>query len=400
MQRVIVKVNHKDASFKSPNTKDLYAYHMKQFLTTNPPADNEGLTEHIEGYLEGMKQSGLSSSSCNQAYFAIQHFYTHKPNKRTPSLEWDDIKEVLPEKNHTGHKKGHKPEHIKKLLDVGSVTDKAKIGCLISGMRREAMCDIKLEHMTPIPEHGIYEIRIYPNTDSEQIAFTTPEATKWIQTYIDKIKPVYWLFPAREVIDEVSGQIKSHLKGKQINPKSVTTGFIRLSILAGLRIAKKDGTATEKAQHREDISAVHGLKHFAINAFKMARIPEQSRKLLTGHSIGDVQKAYDETLTNEQLHDLLVQDFLSAVPRLTIDQSNELQIKVNELQTEKDAKIKKLTEQVAILQESKNWMEQQGFEKVQDAIKIMLEGLKNVKGVDVSKLEKALTTKFESSVGD
>src|SRR5438093_5409063 len=102
MQRVIAKVNHRDASFKSPHTKDMYAYHMKQFLATNPDPktlDDAALTDHIEGYLEGMKQSGLSSSSCNQAYFAIHNFYTHKPNKK--SLEWDDIKEVLPGNNHT-----------------------------------------------------------------------------------------------------------------------------------------------------------------------------------------------------------------------------------------------------------------------------------------------------------
>ncbi|MGB7955637.1 MAG: tyrosine-type recombinase/integrase, partial [Candidatus Nitrosopolaris sp.] len=216
---------------------------MKQFSPTNPPTDNEKLTEHIEGYLVGMRESGLSSSSCNQAYFAIKHYYTHKPNKR--SLEWEDIKEVgLGAANHTGHKKGFTPEKINKLLHVSDVSDKAKIGCLISGMRREAMADIKIQDMTFLPEHGIYEIRIYPNTDSEQIAFTSPEASKWIKTYIDKINPQYWLFPGK-------------LPGKQMNPKSITTQFIRLERLAGLRTMKTDGTLSEKAAHREDESAVH-----------------------------------------------------------------------------------------------------------------------------------------------
>jgi hypothetical protein len=351
MQRVIVKVNHFSASLKSKRTEELYAYHMKLFKDTNPPLDNDALTEHIEGYLEGMKQSGLSSSSCNQAYFAIRHFYTHKPNKK--SLEWDDIKEVLGAKNHTGHKKAYKPEDIKKLLDVGNVTEKAKIGCLISGMRREAMCDIKLEDIKPIPNRGVYEIRIYPNTDSEQIAFTTPEGTKFIQAYIDKIKPVYWLFPAREVIDEVTGQVKAHLKGGHVSPKSITTGFIRLSILAGLRTPKKDGTLTEKAQHREDISAVHGLRHFARNAYKKARIPEENRNLLMGHSIGEVQKAYDDTLTDEQLHDQLLQDFLDSIKYLTIDQTNNLQSEVTALK-EKEAEIDSLNAKINSMQQTQN----------------------------------------------
>jgi site-specific recombinase XerD len=346
MQRVIVKVNHVSASLKSKRTEELYAYHMKLFMGTNPPSDNEALTEHIEGYLEGMKQSGLSSSSCNQAYFAIRHYYTHKPNKK--SLEWDDIKDLLGANNHTGHKKSYTPEQVKKLLDVGNETDKAKIGCLLSGMRREAMCDIKLEDIKPIPEHGIYEIRIYPNTDSEQIAFTTPEATKWIQAYRDKINPDYWLFPARQVIDSKTGQVKPHLKGKQVNPKSVTTHFIRLSQYAGLRVAKKDGTLTEKAQHREDISAVHGLRHFARNAYKKARIPEENRKLLMGHSIGEVQKAYDDTLTDEELHSQLLQDFLSSVKYLTIDQSLELQSENTELKKKTD-EITQLRQQVELL---------------------------------------------------
>ena len=50
MQRVIAKVNHRDASFKSPHTKDMYAYHMKQFLATNPDPktlDDAALTDQL-----------------------------------------------------------------------------------------------------------------------------------------------------------------------------------------------------------------------------------------------------------------------------------------------------------------------------------------------------------------
>lgn len=337
MLRQIVKVNHTSASIKSPHTKTMYEYHMKHFLDTKPPLDDEGLTEHIEGFLVGMQQSGLSSSSCEQAYYAIKHYYTHKPNKTL--LEWEEIKEVLGAKNHTGHKKGLPHDKIKKLVDVSDVTDKAKIGCLISGMRREAMCDTKLEDMTFLPEHGIYEFRIYRNTDSEQIAFTTPEGTKWIQAYLDKIKPQYWLFPSRQIKD------KPHLKGKQINPKSVTVQFIRLEILAGLRTRKTDGTLTEKAQHREDESAVHTFRHFARNAYKKARIPEENRKLLMGHSIGKVQAAYDETLSDQELHNQLLQDFLDSVKYLSIDQTLVLQTENTELKKAK-SEIESLREQV------------------------------------------------------
>src|SRR5438552_781856 len=117
MQRVIAKVNPYSDTLKSKRTEEAYAYQIKEFLATPPDPrtlDNNALTEHIQGYLIGMRQSGVKSASPRQAFYAIKHYYTTKPNKR--SLEWDEIKSVLGEKTNTGHKKGYTQEEIKKLL--------------------------------------------------------------------------------------------------------------------------------------------------------------------------------------------------------------------------------------------------------------------------------------------
>src|SRR5437899_10893987 len=103
MQRRISKVNLSRDSLKSPHTKDVYAYHIKEFLGTNPDPktlDDAALTDHIEGYLKGMIESGLHSNYCKQAFYAIKHHYKYRPNKRL--LDWDEIKSLLGEENHTG----------------------------------------------------------------------------------------------------------------------------------------------------------------------------------------------------------------------------------------------------------------------------------------------------------
>src|SRR5690242_14228142 len=111
MQRLIRKVNLNMDSLKSPSTQTTYKYHQEQFLATKPDPktlDDISLTEHIEGYLGGMLESGLHYTYRNQAYQALKHYYSIRPNKKL--LDWGEIKSCLGEIDNTGKKKGYKVE--------------------------------------------------------------------------------------------------------------------------------------------------------------------------------------------------------------------------------------------------------------------------------------------------
>ena len=302
-----------------------------------------------------MEESGLHYRYRCQFFYAIKHYYSTRPNKK--SLDWDEIKKNIDKKNYnTGKKLGYTVEEIKRLLDVGDVTDKAKILCLVSGMRREAMCEIELLNMDKT-EDGIYMIKIYPNTEYEQLAFTTHEATTAIDLYKAKEKPEakgIYLFPARQIKGNPEKNTRS-LKGEHINRQSITIRMTQLSELAGLRKRKTDGTVSEKASHREEKPAVHGIRHFTINALKRPkpRIDSEIRKILVGHSIGAVQKAYSEDMTDEEILNNLKEEFLRAEKYLTIDQSLVLQEENTELKKAK-SEIESLNAKINSMQQTQN----------------------------------------------
>src|SRR5712691_9490976 len=53
-----------------------------------------------------------------------------------------------------------------------------------SGMRREALTQLKIKDIEYLPNHKLYKIRIYKNSKSSQICYTTPEAPSAISLYI------------------------------------------------------------------------------------------------------------------------------------------------------------------------------------------------------------------------
>jgi integrase len=327
-------------TLSEPATRKAYRIQRDRYLAyAEPPSisgDPIAIQDHIESYLLSMKNEGLSWSYRTLAASAIKHYYNALTRGRL-ILNWTWINKCIGKNDTDNELRGYTREEIGLILKVADIKYRAIILMLASsGMRREALVQIRIDtkDMEYLEEYQLYKIKIYRSSTSKQTAFISPEASKALQIYLNDEKPTTWLFPARNL----KGKIGQHLE-----PESVSIRLGDIAELAGLR-DKKDNTE-HTTGFRNEIPAVHGARHFAINALAKSKIPTEVQKLLVGHTLGKARDEYVKPSDQE-----LLSDYLKAVPFLTIDPSLTLQAENTELKKAK-SEIESLKEQVDAMRE-------------------------------------------------
>jgi integrase len=105
--------------------------------------------------------------------------------------------------------KAYTAEQVQKILEFCDERLKALILLLTStGMRIGAIPDLKLSQIQKIKEYDLYRISVYEGTKDEYYCFTTPEAAKAIDTYLEyrqrsreKLTDVSPLFREQMLVD-------------------------------------------------------------------------------------------------------------------------------------------------------------------------------------------------------
>lgn len=234
-------------------------------------------------------------------------------------LNWRKIARFLGERKFDNELRAYTRDEIHKLLDVAGVKYKAIVLLYAStGMRREALIDIKLSDMEYLHDYQIYKIKIYKKTPHEQLCFTTPECAKAINLYIEN-KDVGEYF-------------------HKVAPNTLSTKLRELALDAS--VANKQMTGNNRGQFRDHIPCIHGLRKFAITEMARAGVDTEKAKVLSGHSIG-IRGHYVEYTEDE-----LLQEYLKAVNNLTINEENRLKTKVEILEKEKDSRIQTLESKI------------------------------------------------------
>jgi hypothetical protein len=202
-----------------------------------------------------------------------------------------------------------------RLLSFSNVKHRALILTLAStGMRREALAQLKTSDIEYLEQYQLYKIKIYRKTQSEQICFTTPEAAKEIQQYLkirDSLRQDNSLF-------------------QYDNAVSVSVVLRKLVIKAKVGNVHHEAEGDRHGQFRDSIPAAHGLRKFCITQMARAKVDTEVAKLLTGHSIG-VRSRY-LNYTDEDL----LQEYSKAIDYLTINEENRLRKKVEVLKAKRD----------------------------------------------------------------
>jgi integrase len=195
-------------------------------------------------------------------------------------------------------------------------------------MRIGAVPDLKIKHLTKIPQYSLYQVTVYEGLHEEYYSFTTPEAAKAIDTYLEyrvrqgeKISQDAPLF--RQQFDVRDMDI---VKNPKSMDKRVLADLIRQKIHRSGLMSITPLTAENKpGKKRNPIKRAHGFRKFVTTTMINAGVNETVVDKLTGHSTGNRRAYY-----KPQSVDLLG-EFLKAVDALTINEENRLRMKVQQL---------------------------------------------------------------------
>jgi site-specific recombinase XerD len=347
-------------SLKSPGTRKQYSIQIKHYLANSPPpitADGKILTKFVISYLTAMKKRGYSYSYRSVALAAIRHYY--KNMDEDIIFNWDKITSFLGDNDKKYTVEGPTHEQIRLLLNISDIKYRMIILLLASsGMRREGLCQMKLEDMTPLNDYKIYKFRVYPLTSHEYVTFCTPEAREAIDVYLKKEKPKVYLLPGNHGNEYQS-------------PSGLSVMLRRLILKAGL------GTVGETNSTHDKIPSVHGFKHFTITQMTKSSVDYVSQNIMTDQSgkLGVGQRYMHD------MDDKLLEQYLKAVQLLTINPDT---VKTTISISVKDKEIESLKEQVKDLKKMfetfQGIVEQGGYPAMRDHMVKIAQDREKAKG--------------------
>ena len=242
-------------------------------------------------------------------------------------MNWDYINQHKGKFKKKQKLEAYKHEHIQKLLEIGDNRTRCIVLIFAStGIRIGVLPELRKKQLKRIGE--LYQFIIYENEEEEYITFCTPECANAIDNYFA------YRERAGEVITEESYLIRKEFDSEDIlqvknECEPVATSTIRnviskRMIKAGLRKLEHDVDKT----HRKQIPIDHGFRMFFCSQLVNADLNTEKRFCLEGHSLLNNDKSY--VRVKEELHD----EYIKAIPFLTIDPKNKL-----------EKEVKKLTEQ-------------------------------------------------------
>ncbi|MGH9953440.1 MAG: site-specific integrase, partial [Nitrososphaeraceae archaeon] len=189
-----------------------------------------------------------------------------------------------------------------------------------TGMRIGALTDIKLCHLTEIPEYKVYKIMVYTASPKDRYyTFCTPECASAIDSYMDYRRR--FGDPLKDKSPLIREQFDITDRFAAQYPKPVQNAGI-LYILK--QVLERSG------QKDKEVARSHGFRKFAITQMIKAKVDYDCREYLVGHKGSrGLGVNYDRTTEEDRLA-----EYLKAVDLLTINSENRLKRKIHQLESE------------------------------------------------------------------
>jgi hypothetical protein len=239
-------------------------------------------------------------------------------------ISWKKISRGLPKTRRYADDRAPTIEEIQKISEYPDRRIKGIVYTMTSsGIRLGAWDFIQWKHIEPINRYGkivAAKIVIYPGDNEEYLSFITPEAyyqlEGWMKYRIEcgeKIDGDSWLM--RQLWNTKEGQyhhgtIKDAVKLKSSGVKRLIEDALWTQ---GIR-KKKD-----LKRNRYEFQTDHGLRKWFKTRCEISGMKSINIEKLMGHSIG-ISDSYYRATENE-----LLDDYLKAVPLLTISSEDRLQ---------------------------------------------------------------------------
>lgn len=255
------------------------------------------------------------------------------------TLNWKKIARGLPTDNKAAKDRAPTLEEIHKIIEYPDRRIKPIIYVMASsGIRIGAWDYLRWKHVIPMNnERGeivAAKLHVYPGDSEEYFTFITPEAYHALKDWMDfrtsygeKITGESWLM--RDIWQTTNVRSAgSSTRGlasvpKQLRSTAVKSTILRALDVQGIRRKSADGGKEETGSH--DWKAAHGFrKRFKTICEEVMR--PINVELLMGHDIG-VSGSYYRPKERE-----ILDDYLKAVPALTISNEGRLKVEVKKLE--------------------------------------------------------------------
>jgi integrase len=343
---------------RSPVTKAAYSYALSKYMKHLKLENSDDLLKYqgnpkfiqkqIIDYLITLKNPphSLRYATRSQYLAAIMTFYQFND----VTLNTKIINRYLGEEERPIENRGYTTQEIAKMLEFSDERVRAIILFLAStGVRIRAITELTIEDLTSIPEYELYQVRVYAAAKERYFTFTTPEATKALNSYVkyretsgEKLVPSSPLFRDqfdRNDPDSVHNSQPIKLRAlewliSQTLQKSGITFVERQTELQG-----------NHGRTRKDVRLTSGFRKFFDTQLIYSRVEPHFKEKFMGHSIG-LDDNYFKPGENNAL-----QEYVKAIDALTINEENRLKKQVKEL-TKKQSEIEYLKEKIRLMEVS------------------------------------------------
>jgi hypothetical protein len=260
------------------------------------------------------------------------------------AIPWKKITRGLPKGRRYADDRAPTIEEIHKIIEYPDRRVKPIIFTMASsGIRVGAWDYLRWGHVFPIVKDDKLQaarISVYAGEDDEYFTFITPEAYLSLESWMryrsrcgEYVTKDSWVMrdlwnAAKVPQKEEKGKINEPVKLQSIGVKRLVE---RALWAQGIR------TVLEKGKKRHEFQTDHGFRKWYKTQCEMSGMKPINIEKLMGHSLGMSDSYYRATA------DEILEDFLKAVPLLTISSENKLQKQMEQVVQESrnsDARIK------------------------------------------------------------
>jgi len=311
-------------SLNSERTKKLYAYCLRQFLEYSNNVDlHSFLIDPVQQkeklIIEYLVQRKVSAPFKNVILATIRHAC----EINDVVLNWKKIKKFTKSQKTgneiVGKDRGYTHEEIQTILEFSDQRLKTAFLILAStGIRIGALGLLRIGDLERIED--LYKVTVYSGDKEQYITFTTPEATKEIDAYLE--------FRKRRG-ENITNDSYLLVKKFSLNEKSVPYKGYSLRSILQFNIENTGLRQIGSRSKRKETPVLHAFRKFFTKQLHDSKVDAAIMQMLLGHDIGLIGRYYKPT--PEEMYE----EYCKAIDNLTIDPSKRLQREVKTLQVEK-----------------------------------------------------------------
>jgi integrase len=289
------------------------------------------IEQKIIEFILFLRDQGKSHYAIRNYVQAIKSFY----RINDVVLNGYKITKYMPEMMKVSRDRAYTHEEIGKMLAIADERMKVVILLLAStGIRIGSIPNIKYKHLSD------NRLTVYEGFSEQYATFATQETLSVIQDYLDfrqrygeKIAPESFLI--REQFD-----LRNPGKPQQVVSAALQWNLRKLAIKCGIR---KNG----HKYTRQEVMIAHGFRKFFTTQLVKSKVNPEIREMLLGHKIGLASCYYRPT--EEEMYT----EYEKAIDSLTIDPSQRLQKKIEDMQSDEDALMERIMQKMEAKMQNK-----------------------------------------------